>query len=349
MHRASLVTSCGADFLLIGAKRTMLHARRPVIAVCSVRTGCGKSPATRHILRFLRQAGRHPVVVRHPMPYGDLLGQVVQRFASHEDVDVHHCTLEEREEYEPLIEQGAVVFAGVDYERVLKAAEKESDVVIWDGGNNDTPFFKPDIHVVVFDPHRIGHERLYYPGETNMRMANIAVISKVDSATDDQVCELRTSINSHAPAAEIVLAETAIIVPDSESISGKSVLVVEDGPTTTHGGMAFGAGIIAAERYGAAEIIDPRPRAVGGLADAFRAYPHLNQALPAMGYGDAMIRDLETTINAIDCDMVLCATPVDLTRIISVNKPVVRVRYEYRDYGDPTLEACVMERLELTS
>ncbi len=346
MHRASVVTACGADFLLIGTKRTMLLAHRPVITLCAVRTGCGKSPATRHVFGFLRRAGWHPVVVRHPMPYGDLLKQVVQRFARREDFDTGHCTIEEREEYEPLIKQGAVVFAGVDYARVLAAAEAEGDIIIWDGGNNDTPFFKPDVHVVVFDPHRAGHERLYHPGETNMRMADIAVISKVDSAADDQVCALRTTIQNHAPGAEVVLGETAITVGDSESIREKRVLVVEDGPTVTHGGMAFGAGTIAAKRYGAAEIIDPRPWAVGGLADAFDAYPHLSQALPAMGYGDAMISDLETTINAVDCDIVVCATPVDLTRIISVNKPVVTVRYEYRDHGEPTLEACVMERLK---
>lgn len=345
MHRASLVTACGADFLLIGTERTMLPAHRPVITICAVRTGCGKSPATRHVFGFLRRAGWQPVVVRHPMPYGDLLNQVVQRFARHEDFDTCHCTIEEREEYEPLVEQGAVVFAGVDYTRVLAAAEEEGDIIIWDGGNNDTPFFKPDVHVVMFDPHRAGHERLYHPGETNMRMADIAVISKVDSAADHQVRALRTIIQNHAPGAEVVLAETAITVPDGESILGKRVLVVEDGPTVTHGGMAFGAGTIAARRYGAAELIDPRPWAVGGLSDAFDAYPHLNQALPAMGYGDAMISDLETTINAVDCDMVLCATPVDLTRIISVNKPVVRVRYEYRDYGEPTLKACVTDRL----
>jgi predicted GTPase len=238
------------------------------------------------------------------------------------------------------------VFAGVDYARVLAAAEEEGDIIIWDGGNNDTPFFKPDVHVVMFDPHRAGHERLYHPGETNMRMADIAVIGKVDSAADQQVRELRAIIQDHAPAAEVVLAETEITVTDGESILGKRVLVIEDGPTVTHGGMAFGAGTIAAKRYGAAELIDPRPWAVGSLSDAFDAYPHLNQVLPAIGYGDAMTSDLETTVNAVDCDMVLCATPTDLTRIISVNKPVVRVRYEYRDHGEPTLEACVTERLK---
>jgi len=346
MHRASLVTACGADFLLIGAVRTMLRASLPVIAVCAVRTGCGKSPATRHVYAFLCEAGRHPVVVRHPMPYGDLVSQAVQRFAGREDFDRCRCTIEEREEYEPLVEQGAVVFAGVDYAAVLEAAEREGDTIVWDGGNNDTPFFKPDVHVVVFDPHRAGHERLYHPGETNMHLADIAVIGKMDSATDQQVRSLQTTLATHAPQAEIVLAETAIIVPDGESIRGKRVLVVEDGPTVTHGGMAFGAGTIAARRYGAAEAVDPRPCAVGSLSDAFGAYPHLNRILPAMGYGDAMIRDLETTVNAVDCDTVLCATPVDLTRVISVNKPVVRVRYEYRDHGDPTLEACVMARLE---
>ncbi len=347
MHRASLVTARGADFILIGTERTMLTAGRPVVAVCAVRTGCGKSPATRHVFGFLRRAGRRPVVVRHPMPYGDLSRQAVQRFACREDFNASRCTIEEREEYEPLIEQGAVVFAGVDYARVLAAAEEEGDIIIWDGGNNDTPFFRPNVHVVVFDPHRAGHERRYYPGETNMHMADIAVIGKVDSAAEHQVRELRATIESHAPATEIVLAETAIIVTDGESIAGKRVLVVEDGPTVTHGGMSFGAGVIAANRYGAAEVVDPRPWVVGGLADAFDEYPHLSRILPAMGYSEAMVRDLETTINAADCDMVLCATPVDLSRIISVNRPVARVRYEYRDHGEPTLEACVMERLEL--
>ncbi len=346
MHRASLVTACGADFLLIGADRTMLRTGLPVIAVCAVRTGCGKSPATRHVYDFLRRAGCRPVVVRHPMPYGDLLSQVVQRFACHEDFDEYQCTIEEREEYEPLVEQGAVVFAGVDYARVLEAAQREGDAIIWDGGNNDTPFFKPDVYIVVFDPHRAGHERRYHPGETNMRLADIAVVGKVDSATDQQVRSLQTTLATHAPQAEIVLSETAIIVPEGESIRGKRVLVVEDGPTVTHGGMAFGAGTIAARRCGAAEAVDPRPWAVGSLSDAFGTYPHLSRILPAMGYGDAMIHDLEKTVNAVDCDMVLCATPIDLTRIISVNKPVVRVRYEYRDHGDPTLEACVMARLD---
>ncbi len=346
MHRASLVAACGADFLLIGTGRTMLRARRPVVTVCAVRTGCGKSPATRHLFGFLQRAGWRPVVVRHPMPYGDLRSQIVQRFAHPEDFDACHCTIEEREEYEPLIELGAVVFAGVDYARVLAAAEAEGDIIIWDGGNNDTPFFKPDVHVVVFDPHRAGHERLYHPGETNMHMTDIAVIAKVDSAADEQVAALRATIGTYAPQAQVVLAETAISVPDGQAIGHKRVLVVEDGPTVTHGGMAFGAGTIAARRYGAAELVDPRPAAVGGLSETFEAYPHLSHVLPAMGYGQAMIGDLEATINAVDCDVVLCATPVDLTRIISVNKPVVTVRYAYRDHGEPTLASCVAERLK---
>ncbi len=346
MHRVARVTACGAGFLLLGATRTMLRAGCPVIAVCAVRTGCGKSPVTRHVYGFLRRRGRHPVVVRHPMPYGDLKRQVVQRFACCEDFTRHRCTIEEREEYEPLVARGAVVFAGVDYARVLEAAEGEGDTIVWDGGNNDTPFFRPDVHVVVFDPHRAGHERLYYPGETNMRLADVAVIAKVDSAADRQVRALQDTLAVHAPRADVVLAETAISAPNGDTIRGKRVLVVEDGPTVTHGGMAFGAGTIAARRYGAARIVDPRPSAVGGLAAAFEAYPHLRRILPAMGYGDAMIRDLEATINAVDCDAVLCATPVDLARIISVNKPVVRVRYDYRDHGEPTLEACVMSRLE---
>ncbi len=345
MHKASLVMAHGADFVLIGAGYTMLESRRPVVSVCAVRTGCGKSQTTRKVCSILRQIHKRVVVVRHPMPYGNLRHQVVQRFEAYRDFEKHQCTLEEREEYEPLVDQGIVVYAGVDYGQILEAAEEEADIIVWDGGNNDTPFFRPSVHIVLFDPHRAGHERLYYPGETNMLMADIAIINKVDTASPDRVKQVRENIERFAPQADIVLAESPVIVTDPGRITGKRVLVVEDGPTLTHGEMAFGAGVIAARQYNAAEVVDPRPFAVGTIQEAFRRYPHIQSALPAMGYDREQIRDLEKTINAADCDLVLFATPIQLTRVLSIRRPAIRVRYEYRDCGPPLLEAVLLRRL----
>jgi len=348
MHKASLAMAEGADFILIGATYTMLRASKPVVAVCAVRTGCGKSQTTRKVCRIVKDRGQRVVAVRHPMPYGDLTQQVVQRFTRLEDFDRHQCTIEEREEYEPLVDQGIVVYAGIDYQAILTAAEKEADIIVWDGGNNDTPFYYPDVHIVVFDPHRAGHECRYYPGETNMIMADIAVINKVDSAAADHVDIVRNNIVTHAPDADIVLAESAILVASPEQIKGKRVLVVEDGPTLTHGDMAFGAGTIAARRYGAAELVEAARYAVGSLRDTYARYPHIRQVLPAMGYGPQQVRDLEATIRAAECDLVLCATPIDLPRLLQIDKPTLRVRYEYQDSpGGLQLEDALIRRLAI--
>ncbi len=347
MHKASIAMAEGADFILIGATYTMLRSQKPVVAVCAVRTGCGKSQTTRKICGFLRVMGKRVVAVRHPMPYGDLTKQVVQRFSSYEDFDEHHCTIEEREEYEPLVAQGIVVYSGIDYGKILEAAQKEADVIVWDGGNNDTPFYYPDIHIVIFDPHRAGHERMYYPGETNLLMADIAVINKVDSASPEQIEEVRRNITKYTPKAEIVLAESSVLVDQSEQIKGKRVLVVEDGPTLTHGEMSFGAGTIAAKRYEADLIVDPRPYAVGTIKEIYKQYPHLNAEVPAMGYSQEQMHDLELTINNAECDLVVFATPIDLPNLLSINKPTLRVRYEYKDHGSPTLEETLIGRLRL--
>ena len=348
MHKASLAMAEGADFILIGATYTMLRSHKPVVAVCAVRTGCGKSQTTRKVCRIVQNRGQRVVAVRHPMPYGDLTQQVVQRFANIEDFDRHQCTIEEREEYEPLVDQGIVVYAGIDYQAILAEAEKEADIIVWDGGNNDTPFYRPNVHIVVFDPHRAGHECRYYPGETNMIMADIAVINKVDSADPQQVAIVRQNIVEHAPAADIVLAESAILVDTPERIEGQRVLVVEDGPTLTHGGMSFGAGTIAARRYGAAEIVEAARFAVGSIRDTYAQYPHIRQELPAMGYGRQQIQDLEETIRRADCDLVLCATPVNLPRLLDIDRPTLRVRYEYQDAPQgPRLEDVLTRRLEI--
>ncbi|GAB6907577.1 conserved hypothetical protein [Desulfosarcina cetonica] len=346
MHKASQVTAAGADFIIIGAPYTMLTSQRTVISVCAVRTGCGKSQTSRHVMRILQKMGKRVVCVRHPMPYGDLTRQIVQRFSSREDLVNQRCTIEEREEYEPVIDMGAVVYAGVDYGLILAAAEKEADVIVWDGGNNDTPFFKPDLNIVVFDPHRVGHETTYHPGETNMLMADVAVINKVDSALPENVEALRRTIVKNNPAATIILADSALSVADPEAVKGRRVLVVEDGPTLTHGEMPFGAGVIAARRFGAASLADPRPYLKGSLVQTFARYPHIGTLLPAMGYSSAQIKDLEETINACPCDLVLSATPIDLTAVVKVNKPVVRVRYAYQDNSMPTLETVIRERLK---
>lgn len=345
MHKASLVMSEGADFIMIGASYTMLSAAKPVVAVCAVRTGCGKSQTTRKVCAVLKERGVKVVVVRHPMPYGDLRAQEVQRYSTYEDFATHRCTIEEREEFEPLVDRGIVVYAGVDYEKILAEAERESDIIVWDGGNNDTPFYRPDVHIVLFDPHRAGHELLYYPGETNMRMADIAVINKVDSAPPAKVDEVRGNIERCNARAEIVLADSPVIVSDPGRISGRRVLVVEDGPTLTHGDMSFGAGIIAARQFGAGAVVDPRPFAKGTIVETYRQFPHIGPVLPAMGYSSAQIRDLELTINGADCDLVLFATPIQLTRILNLSKPAIRVRYEYQDRGSPVLEEALVRRL----
>ncbi len=342
MHKASIAMAEGADFILLGASHTMLKAHKPVIAVCAVRTGCGKSQTTREICRILKTLAKRVVVVRHPMPYGDLSRQTVQRFCCYEDFERHQCTIEEREEYEPLVEQGIVVYGGIDYAQVLQQAEAEADVLIWDGGNNDTPFFQPDVHIVLFDPHRAGHELLYYPGETNMIMADVAIINKVDTASSADIEKVIANVRQYAPKAEIVLAASPVSVEHPEQVCGKRVLVIEDGPTLTHGGMSLGAATIAARKFGAGEIVDPRPYAVGTIRQAFEAYRHLGAQLPAVGYSEIQRRDLESTVNAVDCDLVLIATPVNLAEIIDIDKPSMRVRYEYQDYGTPRLQEVLM-------
>ncbi|MGD9211341.1 MAG: cyclic 2,3-diphosphoglycerate synthase, partial [Desulfobacteraceae bacterium] len=329
MHKASIVTAAGADFILIGASYTMLKSSKTIVSVCAVRTGCGKSQTSREVIRILQNMGKKVVAVRHPMPYGDLIQQEVQRFSNHADFDTYHCTIEEREEYEPIVDMGAIIYAGIDYGKILRRAETEADVIVWDGGNNDTPFYAPDISIVVFDPHRAGHEIHYHPGETNLIMADIAVINKVDSAAHEKVAAVRNTIAAYNPNATILLAESAIDVGNPQQINGKKVLVVEDGPTVTHGEMAFGAGTISATRYGAAAIVDPRPYLTGSLRSTFATYPQIGSLLPAMGYSSTQIKDLETTINATECDLVLLATPIDITKLIQIQKPFLRIRYDY--------------------
>jgi predicted GTPase len=346
MHKASLVMAEGADFILIGAPYTMLKSEKPIVAVCAVRTGCGKSQTTRKVCEIIKGIAKKVVVVRHPMPYGDLRKQVVQRYSAYKDFEKHQCTIEEREEFEPLVEQGIVVYAGIDYGQILREAEKEADVIIWDGGNNDTPFYKPDLHIVLFDPHRAGHELLYFPGETNMMMADIAVINKVDSAPMQKVWQVKNNIETHAPEAKIVLAESSVVVREPEMIKGKRVLVVEDGPTLTHGEMPIGAGFIASETFKASEIVDPRPYAEGSLKEIYTKYPHIGSVLPAMGYTPDQIQDLEQTINQTECDLVVFATPIHLPLVLDIKKPNLRVRYEYKDHGSPTLEELILDRFQ---
>jgi predicted GTPase len=346
MHKASLVTAAGADFILIGASYTMLKSSKKVVSICAVRTGCGKSQTSRQVIRILQKMGKRVVAVRHPMPYGDLTQQEVQRFSSYKDFDTYHCTIEEREEYEPVVDMGVVIYAGIDYEKILRRAETEADVIVWDGGNNDTPFYAPTVSIVVFDPHRAGHETLYHPGETNLMMADIAVINKVDSALSEKVAAVRETISARNPKALILLAESAIKVDEPKRIKKKRVLVVEDGPTVTHGEMSFGAGVLAAQRYGAAAILDPRPYLCGTLKETFKTYPKIGPLLPAMGYSPNQVSDLETTINKARCDLVLLATPIDLTRLIQIQKPVLRVRYDYKDHGQPTLAQVLAEKLK---
>ncbi len=328
MHKAAIVNAAGADFRMMGHKHTMLKSTKPVIAVCAVRTGAGKSQTSRAVGEILKRIGKRVAAVRHPMPYGDLTKQVFQRFDSLDDLDTHHCTIEEREEYEPHIRLGNVVFAGIDYERILREAEKEADVVLWDGGNNDMAFFKPNLYIVVADPHRPGHEIRYYPGETNARMADVVVINKTGTADPENVKTVEQNIKKINPKARIIKAKSPVFVDNAEKIKGKRVLAVEDGPTLTHGDMKFGAGHIAARNHGAAAIIDPRPYAVGTIKKTFEKYTHLSEVLPAMGYGKKQMKELEQTINAADCDLVLVGTPIDLGALLKLNKPYLRVTYE---------------------
>jgi predicted GTPase len=342
MHKASAALAAGADFRLLGPDRTMLESCRPVVAVCAVRTGSGKSQTTRRVAGILRGQGLDAVLVRHPMPYGDLERMRVQRFASLADVDAAHPTVEEREEYEASVEAGLVVYAGVDYAAILARAEEEADVIVWDGGNNDLPFFRPDLLVVVVDPLRAGHELAYHPGEANLRKADVVVVNKVDSADPASVERVLADVGSINPEAVIVRANSPVALDHGPSLVGSAVLVIEDGPTVTHGGMPFGAGLVAAQRGGAAALVDPRPYAVGSIAETYARYPHIGSVLPAMGYSDEQLRELEQTINATDCDVVVSATPVDLTRLIDSRHPVRHATYELEEVGEPTL-ASVLE------
>ena len=337
MSRSAMVNAVGADFKLLGPGQTMLKSTKPVVAVCAVRTGSGKSQTTRRISQLLRAAGKRVAAVRHPMPYGDLVAQSVQKFARLEDLDHHKCTIEEREEYEPHIVSGTTVFAGVDYEAILREAEKEADIILWDGGNNDLPFYKPDLHVVVVDPHRPGDELFYYPGEANLRMADVVIINKIDTADLQNIQEVRDNINQVNPGAMVIDAASPIYVDEYEKIRGKRVLVVEDGPTLTHGEMTYGAGVVAARKFGAAELVDPRPFIVGTIKDTFKQYPDIGTLLPAMGYGDKQVRDLEQTINSSDADLIIIGTPIDLRKILKINKPALRVYYELQEIGKPNL------------
>ena len=337
MHAGSLALACGADFRLMGPRSTMLDGRVPVVSVCATRTGSGKSQTSRRVARILEAAGMKPAVVRHPMPYGDLTKQISQRFASHADLDIAECTIEEREEYEPHLREGRVVYAGIDYEQILRAAEEEADVVLWDGGNNDLPFYRPTIHIVVTDPLRAGNEVRYHPGEANLRMADAIVINKVDSASPEQVDAVLASIADVNPLATVIRAESAVEVEDPGSIKGKRVLAIEDGPTLTHGDMTYGAGVVAARRNGAAEVVDPRPWATESLREVYAKYA-VGPVLPAMGYSPGQIADLETTINAAEVDVVLIATPIDLRKLLRIDRPALRVSYELEEVGSPTLE-----------
>ncbi len=337
MHKASIALAAGADFRLMGGNTTMVKSTKPVISVCAVRTGAGKSQTTRRVVSILRDLGYKVVSIRHPMPYGDLVKQAVQRFADYADLDRHECTIEEREEYEPHIDLGAIIYAGVDYEAILREAEKEADIIIWDGGNNDLPFYRPDLHIVVDDPHRPGHDMTYHPGEANLRSADVVVINKIDTADLENVATVRRNIRAVNPKAIVIEAASPIFVEDPNAIVGKDVLVIEDGPTLTHGEMAYGAGIVAAQRFGAAHIVDPRPYAVGTIAETYKKYPKTGPVLPAMGYGGQQVADLAETINNTPCDLVIIATPIDLRRVVEINRPTQRVSYELQEIGQPSL------------
>jgi predicted GTPase len=345
MHVGSTVLAAGADYRLLGPRATELRSTRPVVAVCAVRTGSGKSQTTRHVTRLLREAGHRVAVLRHPMPYGDLRKQVVQRFERYEDLDAAECTLEEREEFEPHLAAGNLVFAGVDYAAILARAEEEADVIVWDGGNNDTPFIQPDVHIVVCDPHRAGHERRFHPGETNLRLADVCLLNKLDSAPPEGVEAVLASIAELNPRAEVVRANSPFTVEgDPAEIRGKRVLAVEDGPTLTHGDMAFGAAVLAAREHGAASLVDPRAFAVGSIGEALASYPHVTDVLPAVGYGRAQMEDLRETIGRSDAELVLIGTPIDLRRIIDLDKPALRVTYRLEEVGEPTLRDILLAR-----
>ncbi len=344
MTKGSWVMSMGPDFKLMGPKSTMIKSTKPVISICATRTGCGKSQTTRKISEILIAAGKKVVAIRHPMPYGDLAKQKVQRFSSIQDLKKHKCTIEEMEEYEPHIVRGVVVYAGVDYEAILRQAEKEADVILWDGGNNDIPFYVSDLEVVVADPHRPGHEVSYHPGETNIRRADVIVINKIDTANIEDIEVVRQNINCVNPKATVVDAASPIFVKNPEMIKGKRVLVVEDGPTLTHGEMQYGAGFVAAQKFGASEVVDPRPFVVGEIEQTFKKYPNIGPILPAMGYGKKQIKDLEKTINKAKVDVVIIATPIDLGRLIKIKKPHVRVDYELQEIGQPCLRTILKQK-----
>jgi len=347
MEKAAIVTSAGADFKLMGPMHTMIESKKPVISICAIRTGCGKSQTTRRVLDILRAKGKKVISIRHPMPYGNLVEQKVQRYATYEDLDKYKCTIEEREEYEPHIDRKSVIYAGVDYEAILKQAEQEDpDIILWDGGNNDFPFYKSDLMIVVVDPHRPGHEVSYFPGMTNLLMADVIVINKEETANSEGIEIIRKNIEKWNPTAVVVDASSPIFVDDHSSIKGKRVLVVEDGPTLTHGEMRYGAGFVAAKKFGASEIIDPRPFAVGSIIDTYKKYDHLDSILPAMGYGEKQIRELEQTINNSDADLVVIGTPIDLRRVMKLNKPAVRVKYELQEIGKPDLEDVITDFLK---
>ena len=337
-HQAAIVNGAGASFIMLGSKQTMLESNVPVISICAVRTGCGKSQTTRRVSQILKDKGKKIVAIRHPMPYGDLVKQAVQRFEKYVDLAAHECTIEEMEEYEPHLDMGNIVYAGVDYGAILAQAEKEADVILWDGGNNDTSFYKPNLLIVVADPHRPGHEMKYYPGETNLRTADVILINKMETASRDGIETVRQSIRSLNPDAVVIEAASPLVVDDPEIIRSKRVLVIEDGPTLTHGGMKYGAGIMAAEKFGASEIVDPRPWVKGTIAETFVKYPGIGPLLPAMGYGEQQVEDLQKTIDAVDCDTVVVGTPIDLLKVVKINKPAVRVQYKLQEIGEPTLE-----------
>jgi predicted GTPase len=346
MSVSAIVNAAGANFILLGPADTMVKSTKPLIAVGAIRTGCGKSQTSRKVIELLMEKGLKVVAIRHPMPYGDLNAQKVQRFANVSDLEKHKCTVEEMEEYEPHVVRGNVIYAGVDYEAILRAAEKDPDgcdVVLWDGGNNDFPFYKPDLMITVADPHRAGHELRYYPGEVTLRIADVVVINKMDSAAPEAIQIVRESIEKVNPMAIVIDGASPIKVDDASLIRGKRVLVVEDGPTLTHGEMKLGAGVVAAHKFGAAELVDPRPFTVGRLSETFRLYPNIGTLLPAMGYGDQQLKDLETTINNTDCDSVIIATPIDLNRIIKIKKPNTRVYYDLQEIGDPNLSQVIDE------
>ncbi len=346
MNRASTVLAIGANFRLIGGKQTMLRSKKPVVAITAVRTGAGKSQTTRRVSDLLKAKGKKLVAIRHPMPYGDLVAQKVQRFETYADLDNHKCTIEEREEYEPHLNRGTIVYAGVDYAAILEQAEQEADVILWDGGNNDLPFFKPDVWITVADPHRAGDEISYYPGESNLKGADVIVINKIDSADPDSIQNVRENINAANPKAVVIDAASPLSVEDPSVISGKNVLVIEDGPTLTHGDMQYGAGVVAAQKYGAVDLVDPRPFTVKSITATYQKYPNIGRLLPAMGYGDQQMKDLEETIARTECDAVVIATPIDLGKLIKIDKPHTQVSYELQEIGKPTLEDVLGDALK---